>query len=83
MEPAIVVAIAALIVSLINSAFTAKTYHRPNDEFDPAWRGDNLADDAALAYALGRQLADSARWPEWKAGAEFKAARDATAAERR
>ena len=34
-------------------------------------------------FELGRQLADSATWPEWKAGSEFKLTRDATAAERK
>jgi len=32
---------------------------------------------------VGRSLADSARWPEWKAGSEFKAIRDRSAAARR
>jgi Zn-dependent M28 family amino/carboxypeptidase len=63
--------------------YVAKVYHRPNDEFDPTWSGESLAEDAALLYGLGRELADSTRWPEWKAGAEFKAARDASATERR
>lgn len=63
--------------------YVAKVYHRPNDEFDPSWSGESLAEDAELLYGLGRDLADSARWPEWKPGAEFKAARDASAAQRR
>ena len=65
-------------------AYDRDRYHQPNDEYDPAtWRSDGIAADAALLYALGRRLADSRDWPEWKAGSEFKAVRDATAAERR
>ena len=59
-------------------------YHQPADQFDPLqWRSDGIAADAALLYALGRRLADSREWPEWKEGSEFKATRDETAAERR
>ena len=67
----------------IRDAYTNDRYHQPADEFEAAtWRSDGIAADAALLYALGRRLADSQEWPEWKAGAEFKAARDASAAER-
>jgi Zn-dependent M28 family amino/carboxypeptidase len=65
-------------------AYDRDRYHQPADEFDPAtWRSDGIAADAALLYALGRRLADSREWPEWKAGSEFKAIRDASSAERR
>ncbi len=64
--------------------YTRDRYHQPADEYDAAeWRNDGIVADAQLLYALGRRLADSRDWPEWKAGAEFKAARDATAAERK
>jgi Zn-dependent M28 family amino/carboxypeptidase len=65
-------------------AYDRDRYHQPSDEFDPAvWRSDGIAADAALLYALGRRLADSREWPQWKAGSEFKAIRDASSAERR
>ncbi len=32
---------------------------------------------------IGRDLADSTRWPAWKAGSEFKAVRERTASARR
>ena len=64
-------------------AYDRDRYHQPNDEFDAkTWRSDGIAADAQLLYAAGRRLADSREWPEWKAGSEFKAIRDATAAER-
>jgi Zn-dependent M28 family amino/carboxypeptidase len=63
-------------------AYTAERYHQPSDEIGPDWYADGLALDATLLYELGRKLADSRIWPEWKAGAEFKAVRDQTATQR-
>lgn len=34
------------------------------------------AQDVALAYDVGRSLANSARWPEWSEGSEFKGVRE-------
>lgn len=39
--------------------------------------------DGTLLFELGQKLANSRTWPEWKAGAEFKAERDKTAASRK
>jgi Zn-dependent M28 family amino/carboxypeptidase len=66
-----------------SEAYTRDRYHQPSDEFDPNWDYAGMAQEVAVFYDLGRSLADSAAWPEWKAGAEFKAARDATAAARK
>ncbi len=66
-----------------DKTYTAERYHQPADEVGEHWRSDGIAADGSLLYVLGRKLADSHRWPEWKAGAEFKAVRDATAKERR
>jgi Zn-dependent M28 family amino/carboxypeptidase len=64
-------------------AYEKQRYHQPNDEFDAkTWRSDGIAADAAILYTLGRRLADSRQWPEWKPGSEFKATRDASAAQR-
>jgi hypothetical protein len=35
-------------------------------------------DDLKLLFQVGRKVADGATWPEWKAGAEFKAIREAS-----
>ena len=37
----------------------------------------------ASVLLVGRALANSRQWPNWSADAEFRAARDATASERR
>jgi Zn-dependent M28 family amino/carboxypeptidase len=65
-----------------SEAYTTERYHQPGDEIDDSWRSDGIAADAVLLYTLGRRLADSREWPEWKAGSEFKQAREASAAER-
>jgi Zn-dependent M28 family amino/carboxypeptidase len=63
-------------------AYTAARYHQPGDEIGADWRSDGIAADGLLLYTLGRRLANSRLWPDWKPGAEFKAIRDASAAER-
>ena len=64
-------------------AFVRDKYHQPADEFDPNWDLSGMAQELAIVYDLGRDLANSREWPEWKAGSEFKAARDKTAALRK
>ncbi|HEX2817238.1 MAG TPA: M28 family metallopeptidase [Phenylobacterium sp.] len=64
-------------------AYTRDKYHQPADEFDPNWDLTGMAQELAIVYDLGRDLANSREWPEWKAGSEFKAARDKTAAMRK
>jgi Zn-dependent M28 family amino/carboxypeptidase len=64
-------------------AYTRDKYHQPADEFDPDWDLTGMAQEVGILYALGRDLANSREWPEWKSGSEFKAARDATAGVRR
>ena len=63
--------------------YVANRYHKPSDEWTPDWVMDGAAVDVDLLYAVGRDLADSRDWPEWNAGAEFEAARAASAAARR
>ncbi|MDZ4370367.1 MAG: M28 family peptidase, partial [Phenylobacterium sp.] len=65
------------------TAYNTDKYHQPADEFDPAWDPRGVVADGTLLYDLGRRLADSRIWPEWKTGAEFKAERDKSAAMRR
>ena len=62
--------------------YTAKRYHQQGDEWQPDWTFAGAARDLAVVYTLGRQLSDSRDWPNWDEGSEFRAARDASAAER-
>ncbi|MFA7264673.1 MAG: M28 family metallopeptidase [Caulobacter sp.] len=58
-------------------------YHQPADEWSDNWDLSGMSADLSLLHGLGLDLATSTRWPEWQAGSEFKAIRDATAGERR
>jgi Zn-dependent M28 family amino/carboxypeptidase len=62
----------------LNEAYTANNYHKPSDEVTPDWDLTGGAEDLALLYTVGRQLADSSAWPQWRQNAEFRAARQAT-----
>ncbi len=55
-------------------------YHKPQDEISPDWDLAGASEDLALFYAVGRRLADSQSWPQWRADAEFRAAREASKA---
>jgi Zn-dependent M28 family amino/carboxypeptidase len=63
--------------------FNATKYHQPKDEWSETLDFTGEAQDVALLYNVGRLLANSTRWPEWKAGSEFKALRDQSAQRRR
>jgi Zn-dependent M28 family amino/carboxypeptidase len=62
--------------------FNAKHYHQPSDEWHADWDWSGVAENAALLHQVGLKLANSREWPNWGADSEFRAARDATAAER-
>jgi Zn-dependent M28 family amino/carboxypeptidase len=56
--------------------YLAKRYHQPQDEYDPNWNWAGAIQDLQLYYRVGRELANSALWPNWHKGAEFRAIRD-------
>ena len=62
--------------------YNARHYHQTSDEFDPDWTFAGTAQEAHVAYLLGRTLADDDSWPAWNAGIEFGAVRAASDAER-
>ena len=64
-------------------AYTEKNYHQPSDNFDPGWSFTGMARDLELLYALGSDLANSGKWPNWAAESEFRAARDQSASLRK
>lgn len=64
-------------------AYITAKYHQPADEFDPTWDPKGFEADGTLLFDLGKKLANSRLWPEWKDGAEFKAERDKTRAQRK
>ncbi|HYD73784.1 MAG TPA: M28 family metallopeptidase [Candidatus Binatia bacterium] len=59
----------------LNEAYVANNYHKPSDEVTPEWNMSGGVEDLQLLYAVGRGLADNNSWPQWRANAEFRAAR--------
>ena len=57
--------------------FTDKDYHKPSDEVKPDWNLTGAVDDAQLLTMIGYRVVQGDKYPEWKAGSEFKAKRDA------
>ena len=57
--------------------YTNKDYHAPSDEMKPDWDLTGAVDDTQLLFLVGYRVANAAKFPEWKPGNEFKAARDA------
>jgi Zn-dependent M28 family amino/carboxypeptidase len=58
--------------------WTARLYHKPQDEVDPRWEMAGAIADLRLLYYVGREVAESETWPTWKDGTEFKAVREAS-----
>jgi Zn-dependent M28 family amino/carboxypeptidase len=63
--------------------YVTNRYHQPADEYSPDWNLAGVAQDGGMLFDLGETLANSREWPEWKAGSEFKAERDKSAAQRK
>ena len=56
--------------------YNKNRYHKPADQFDPAWDLRGMIEDLNVIQAVGAELANGDAWPNWNAGNEFKAARD-------
>lgn len=56
--------------------YTSKYYHSPQDEIHADWDMTGAVDDLRLFLTMGYRVAENAKMPEWRAGNEFKAARD-------
>jgi Zn-dependent M28 family amino/carboxypeptidase len=48
-----------------------RCYHQPCDAWDESWDLRGAAQDVALLYAVGKELADSEQWPAWSPDSEF------------
>lgn len=66
-----------------DKAYNTDAYHQPADEWRADWSFSGMARDLRMLGEFGRDLAQSSRWPNWAADSEFRAARDASANERR
>lgn len=56
----------------------AQRYHKPMDEVLPSFNYDGLAADAQAITTVATDLANSGEWPNWYAGNEFEAVRQAS-----
>ncbi len=63
--------------------FYAQRYHKPGDEYDPAWDVSGSIEDLRLLFEVGAKVANDPGWPEWYEDNEFRAVRDASAASRK
>jgi Zn-dependent M28 family amino/carboxypeptidase len=67
----------------IEESYVKDRYHQPADQWEADWTFTGMARDLQLLYTVGSDLANSDRWPNWSQDSEFRAARDATASDRR
>ena len=65
----------------VQANYTTALYHKPADEFDPAWDLRGVVQDLYALYGVGTTLANNDAWPNYVEGNAFKAARDASRAE--
>jgi len=61
--------------------YTAKRYHKPQDEYSDAWNWGAAMQDVSLYFQFGRMLAEGDAWPNWYKDAEFRAVRDKSRSE--
>ncbi|MCC5868552.1 MAG: M28 family peptidase [Gammaproteobacteria bacterium] len=62
--------------------YTQLHYHKVTDEFDPDWDFSGIVDELEINFLVGHGLSMSREFPNWYEGNEFRAARDASAAQR-
>ncbi|MEP0987836.1 M28 family metallopeptidase [Ekhidna sp.] len=64
-------------VDSLNKVYLTSQYHRPQDEYNPeTWTFDGMKLDGELLMEVGMRVANSAEWPTWKEGSEFKSIRE-------
>ena len=63
--------------------YTGNCYHAACDAWTPDWDLTGAVQDINVMFDIGNEFAYSDKWPEWKAGSEFKKIRDASSEARR
>ena len=56
--------------------YTAKRYHKAGDQFDASWDLRGIVDDLDAVFDVGRKLASSRQWPNYREGNAFRAVRE-------
>jgi len=59
--------------------YIGSCYHQTCDAWSPDWDLRGAAEDIELFRTIIEDLGNSTRWPQWKAGSEFKAIREQSA----
>lgn len=57
--------------------YVAERYHKPQDEYDPAWDLSGATEDMLALFRVGFVLATTDHTPQWSEKSEFKRVRDA------
>ena len=52
--------------------YTRRHYHKPSDQYDPAWDLSGLVQDLELLLQVGYRVANQDRYPTWKPTSEFR-----------
>lgn len=60
----------------IKEEFTAHIYHQPADIVRPDWDMSGAVQDLQFYGLIGYRIAEADKYPEWKAGSEFKLIRE-------
>ncbi len=55
--------------------YNAERYHKPSDEYDPAWDLSGMVDDLRLLFIVGYRLSGETGYPQWREGVPYKAVR--------
>ncbi len=58
-------------------AYNSERYHKTTDEYSPDQDWSGAVPDLELYFDIGLRIANSSEWPNWAAGNEFRAVRDA------
>jgi Zn-dependent M28 family amino/carboxypeptidase len=52
-------------------AYNTANYHQPSDEYDEGWDFHGMAQEAEIAFAIGRRVADAQEMPRFNPQDEF------------
>jgi Zn-dependent M28 family amino/carboxypeptidase len=55
----------------VRDNYTANDYHKPSDVIKPDWELSGMIEDAQLLWGIGWEVANAAKYPNWKPGAEY------------
>ena len=60
----------------VRDDYTEHDYHKPSDVIKADWDLSGAVEDLQVFFAVGYRVAQADKYPEWKPGNEFRAARE-------